>query len=192
VAWVTADGSPRIIPTIHVRVGDVVYIHGSEASRTLRGLRTGVECCIETTILDGLVLARSTPMHSMNYRSVVLFGVVREVTDQREKDMAQKALVEHVVPGRVAEVRAPSAKELKETAILAIALDEASAKVRTGDPKDPDEDLDLPVWAGVLPLRTVTGDPIPSADLRVEADVPEYVRGYARPTRDGDGAGASA
>jgi hypothetical protein len=192
VAWVTADGSPRIIPTIHVRVGDVVYIHGSEASRTLRGLRTGVECCIETTILDGLVLARSTPMHSMNYRSVVLFGVVREVTDPREKDMAQKALVEHVVPGRVAEVRAPSAKELKETAILAIALDEASAKVRTGDPKDPDEDLDLPVWAGVLPLRTVTGDPIPSADLRVEADVPEYVRGYARPTRDGDGAGASA
>jgi nitroimidazol reductase NimA-like FMN-containing flavoprotein (pyridoxamine 5'-phosphate oxidase superfamily) len=191
VAWVSADGSPRIIPTIHVRVGDVVYIHGSEASRTLRGLRTGVECCIEATILDGLVLARSTPMHSMNYRSVVVFGVAREVTDPDEKDLAQQALVEHVIPGRVAEVRAPSPKELKETAILAITLDEASAKVRTGDPKDPDEDLDLPVWAGVLPLRTVTGDPVPSADLRVAADVPAYVRDYTRPSRRDDSSGTS-
>ncbi|MGZ8635520.1 MAG: pyridoxamine 5'-phosphate oxidase family protein [Actinomycetota bacterium] len=183
VAWVMPDGGPRVIPTIHVRVGDVVYIHGSEASRTLRGLRTGVKCCLETTLVDAIVLARSTPLHSLNYRSVVVYGVAREVTDPAEKDLAQRALVEHVVPGRTADVRMPSEKELKETAILAIGLDEASAKIRTGDPKDPPEDLDAPTWAGVLPLRTVTGDPVPSADLRVDVAPPGYVTGYTRPTR---------
>jgi nitroimidazol reductase NimA-like FMN-containing flavoprotein (pyridoxamine 5'-phosphate oxidase superfamily) len=172
-----------VIPTIHVRVGDLVYIHGSEASRTLRGLRTGIECCIEATLVDGIVLARSTPMHSLNYRSVVLYGVAREVTDPEEKDLAQRALVEHVIPGRTAEVRMPTDEELNETAILAIALDEASAKVRTGDPKDPDADLDLPVWAGVLPLRLVPGDPVPAADLRPGIEPPAYVTGYARPPR---------
>jgi nitroimidazol reductase NimA-like FMN-containing flavoprotein (pyridoxamine 5'-phosphate oxidase superfamily) len=183
VAWVAPDGAPRIIPTIHVRDGDLLYIHGSEASRTLRGLRTGIECCVEVTLLDGLVLARSTPMHSMNYRSVVVFGTAREVTDHVEKDRAQRALVEHVIPGRTAEVRMPNAKELKETTILALPLDEASAKVRTGDPKDPEEDLDLPVWAGVLPLRIVAGEPEPSADLRGDVAPPAYVTGYARPGR---------
>lgn len=183
VAWVTPDGAPRIIPTIHARDGDVLYIHGSEASRTLRGLRTGIECCIETTLVDGLVLARSTPMHSMNYRSVVVYGVAREVTDPVEKDHAQLLLVERIIPGRTAEVRMPNEKELKETTILAIPLDEASAKVRTGDPKDPEEDLDLPVWAGVLPLRLVAGEPVPSADLRSNRDAPAYVTGYSRPRR---------
>jgi hypothetical protein len=105
------------------------------------------------------------------------------VTDPAEKDLAQRALVEHVVPGRTADVRMPSEQELKETAILAIGLDEASAKIRTGDPKDPHEDLDAPTWAGVLPLRTVAGDPIPSADLRVDVAPPAYVTGYARPGR---------
>jgi nitroimidazol reductase NimA-like FMN-containing flavoprotein (pyridoxamine 5'-phosphate oxidase superfamily) len=183
VAWVAADGAPRIIPTIHVRDGDVLYIHGSEASRTLRGLRTGIECCVEVTLLDGLVLARSTPMHSLNYRSVIVFGVAREVTDPEEKDRAQLALVEHVIPGRTAEVRMPTEKELRETSILALSLDEASAKVRTGDPKDPEEDLDLPVWAGVLPLRMVAGDPVASADLRGDLTPPDYVLGYSRPPR---------
>jgi nitroimidazol reductase NimA-like FMN-containing flavoprotein (pyridoxamine 5'-phosphate oxidase superfamily) len=183
VAWVAADGSPRIIPTIHVRDGDVLYIHGSEASRTLRGLRTGIECCVEVTLIDGLVLARSTPMHSLNYRSVVVFGVAREVTDPVEMDRAQRALVEHVIPGRTADVRMPTEKELKETSILALTLDEASAKVRTGDPKDPKEDLELPVWAGVLPLRIVAGEPIASADLRGDASPPAYVLGYSRPPR---------
>jgi nitroimidazol reductase NimA-like FMN-containing flavoprotein (pyridoxamine 5'-phosphate oxidase superfamily) len=183
VAWVGPDGAPRIIPTIHVRDGDLLYIHGSEASRTLRGLRTGIECCIETTLIDGLVLARSTPMHSLNYRSVVVFGIAREVTDPQEKDRAQRALVEHVIPGRTAEVRMPNEKELKETTILALTLDEASAKVRTGDPKDPEEDLDLPVWAGVLPLRMVAGEPEPAADLRGRHDPPTYVTSYARPAR---------
>jgi nitroimidazol reductase NimA-like FMN-containing flavoprotein (pyridoxamine 5'-phosphate oxidase superfamily) len=182
VAWVTPDGTPRVIPTIHVRVGDTLFIHGSEASRTLRELRTDIECCIETTLIDGIVLARSTPMHSLNYRSVVLYGVAREVTDPTEKDMAQRALVEHVVPGRTAEVRMPNAKELKETTILAIPLDEASAKVRTGDPKDPADDLGLPVWAGVLPLRLVPGEPRAAGDLAPGIDPPEYVTGYARPS----------
>ena len=182
VAWVTHEGSPRVIPTIHVRVGDVLYLHGSEASRTLRGLRTGGECCVEVTLLDGLVLARSTPMHSLNYRSVVVYGVAREITDPDEKDRAQRALVEHVMPGRVAEVRVPSDKELKETAIHAISLDEGSAKVRTGGPKDPDEDLDLPIWAGVLPLLASAGAPIPSDDLREGIAVSPSVAGYRPPS----------
>ena len=182
VAWAAADGAPRVIPTIHVRVGDTLYIHGSEASRTLRALRTGLPCCVETTLIDGIVLARSTPLHSLNYRSVVLYGVAREVTDPDEMDLAQRALVEHIVPGRTAEVRMPSDKELKETSILAISLDEASAKIRTGDPKDPDEDLDAPVWAGVLPLRLVPGEPEPAADLRPGISPPSYITGYARPT----------
>jgi nitroimidazol reductase NimA-like FMN-containing flavoprotein (pyridoxamine 5'-phosphate oxidase superfamily) len=181
VAWVTPDGTPRVIPTIHVRIADTLFIHGSEASRTLRGLRTGVECCVETTLVDGIVLARSTPMHSLNYRSVVLYGVAREVTDPLEKDRAQRALVEHVVPGRTAEVRMPNERELKETTILAIPLDEASAKVRTGDPKDPDEDLGLPVWAGVLPLRVVPGEPRAAENLRSGIPVPGYVTGYPKP-----------
>lgn len=183
VAWVTPEGTPRVIPTIHVRVGDVLYIHGSEASRTLRGLRTGIECCIEATLVDGIVLARSTPMHSLNYRSVIVYGVAREVVDPDEKDLAQRELVEHVVPGRVADVRMPTERELKETTILAIALDEASAKIRTGGPKDPDEDLDSPAWAGVLPLRTVPGEPEPSPDLRGDVRPPGYVTGYLRPAR---------
>lgn len=181
VAWVTPEGRPRVIPTIHVRVDDTLYIHGSEASRTLRGLRTGIECCVEATLLDGIVLARSTPMHSLNYRSVVVYGVAREVADPDEKDTAQRALVEHVVPGRSSEARAPNTKELAETAILALPLAEASAKVRTGDPLDPEEDLDLPVWAGVLPLRLVPGKPRAAANLRPGLDPPGYVSGYTRP-----------
>ncbi len=183
LAWVGPDGGPRVIPTIHVRVGDLVYVHGSEASRTLRALRTGIECCLEATVIDGIVLARSTPLHSLNYRSVVVYGVAREVTDPDEMDLAQRALVEHVVPGRTAEVRMPNDKELKETSILAITLDEASAKVRTGDPKDPEEDLDAPVWAGVLPLRLATGDPEPAATLRPGIAPPAYLTGYLRSRR---------
>ena len=105
LAWVTPDGEPRVIPTIHVRVGDTLYVHGSQASRTLRAMRAGAQVCIETTIVDGLVLARSTPKHSMNYRSVVVFGAPREVTDRDEMDVAQRALTEHVVPGRTADAR---------------------------------------------------------------------------------------
>ena len=140
-----------MIPTIHVREGDTLYVHGSAASHTLRSLRDGRRVCIEATLIDGLVLARSTPNHSMNFRSVIVYGTPREVTDPDERDTAQRALVEHVVPGRTADVRMPSGPELKETAIFAVTLDEASAKIRTGPPVDPSDDLASPAWAGVCP-----------------------------------------
>jgi nitroimidazol reductase NimA-like FMN-containing flavoprotein (pyridoxamine 5'-phosphate oxidase superfamily) len=185
VAWVASDGMPRVIPTIHVRIGDTLYVHGSEASRTLRAVRGGASVCVEATLIDGLVLARSTPLHSMNYRSVVVFASAREVTDAGERDLAQRALVEHVVPGRADEVRAPNAKELKETLILALPLTEASAKVRTGPPIDPPEDLDLPVWAGTLPLGIAHGEPEAAPDLTEGVPVPGYVTGYRRPGAGG-------
>jgi nitroimidazol reductase NimA-like FMN-containing flavoprotein (pyridoxamine 5'-phosphate oxidase superfamily) len=185
LAWVARDGAPRVIPTIHVRVGDTLYVHGSGASRTLRAVRDGAPVCVEATLIDGLVLARSTPLHSMNYRSVVVFGSAREVADEAERDLAQRALVEHVVPGRTAEVRPPNAKELKETLILALPLTEASAKVRTGPPIDPAEDLDLPVWAGTLPLRIAHGEPEAAPDLAEGIPVPGYVTGYRRPGTGG-------
>jgi nitroimidazol reductase NimA-like FMN-containing flavoprotein (pyridoxamine 5'-phosphate oxidase superfamily) len=182
LAWVTQEGMPRVIPTIHVRDGGTLYVHGSQASRTLRGLRDGSPVCIEATLIDGLVLARSTPLHSMNFRSVVAYGVPREVTDPQEMDRAQRALVEHVVPGRTSDVRMPSDKELKETAIFAITLDEASAKVRTGPPTDPDDDIrNSDAWAGVLPVGMVTRDPEPSPDLRPGIEVPANVAEYQRP-----------
>jgi uncharacterized protein len=180
LAWVTAEGEPRVIPTIHVRVGDTLYVHGSQASRTLRALRAGAPVCIETTIVDGLVLARSTPKHSMNYRSVVVFGTPREVTDREEMQVAQRALTEHVVPGRTADARSPNDMEYKETAIFALALDEASAKIRSGPPLDPDDDLALDVWAGVIPIHLAVGDPEPAPDLRPGIDPPPYVTDYRR------------
>lgn len=187
LAWVTDDGTPRVIPTIHVRVEDRLYVHGSAASRTLRSIRDGRSVCLEVTLIDGLVLARSTPLHSMNFRSVVVYGTPREVTDPTERDCAQLALVEHIVPGRTAEVRMPSDQELKETAIFAIGLEEASAKVRTGPPMDPEEDLTSPVWAGILPVHSAYGHPLPSPDLTPGIGPPPYVTGYRRP-----GAGATS
>jgi nitroimidazol reductase NimA-like FMN-containing flavoprotein (pyridoxamine 5'-phosphate oxidase superfamily) len=180
LAWVTDEGYPRVIPTIHARVGDTLYVHGSTASRTLRGVKQGREVCLEITLLDGLVLARSAFHHSMNYRSVIVYGHPREVVDPREKDMAQRALVDHVAHGRAAEARMPNQHELDQTTIVAIPLEEVSAKVRTGPPKDDEEDLDLPVWAGVLPLRLVPGEPDPSPDLRGDPTVPAYVSDYRR------------
>jgi hypothetical protein len=133
------------------------------------------------TLLDGLVLARSAFNHSMNYRSVVVFGTAREVTDPDEKWNAQRALVDHVVPGRSAEARMPDQRELDQTTIMAILLDEVSAKIRTGPPKDDEGDLELGVWAGVLPLTQVPGAPIPSPDLTVGIEVPDYAIDYRRP-----------
>ena len=181
LAWVTPEGEPRMIPTIHVRVDDTLYVHGSQASHTLRALRAGAPVCIETTIVDGLVLARSTPKHSMNYRSVVVFGSPREVIDREEMHVAQRALTDHVVPGRTADARPPNDKEYKETAIFALRLDEASAKVRTGPPLDPVEDLALDVWAGVIPLGTVAGEPEPAPDLTPGIAPPAYATHYRRP-----------
>jgi nitroimidazol reductase NimA-like FMN-containing flavoprotein (pyridoxamine 5'-phosphate oxidase superfamily) len=172
------DGAPVVIPTIHWRDGDTLYFHGSAASRMLRSLKNGVDACVTVTLLDGLVLARSAFHHSMNYRSVVVFGKAREVADEDEKVRALEALVEHVVRGRSQDIRQPNDKELRQTLVLAMPLDEASAKIRTGGPVDDDEDYALPMWAGVLPLRLTPGDPI--ADTGVTAEVPEYVKTYVR------------
>jgi nitroimidazol reductase NimA-like FMN-containing flavoprotein (pyridoxamine 5'-phosphate oxidase superfamily) len=154
------DGAPVVIPTIHWREGDELYFHGSAASRMLRSLRGGVDACVTVTLLDGLVLARSAFHHSMNYRSVVVFGKAREVSDREEKLRALERLVEHIVPGRSAIVRPPNEGELRQTLVLALPLTEASAKVRTGGPIDDEEDYALPVWAGVVPMRLVKGDPV--------------------------------
>lgn len=174
------DGEPRVIPTIHARVCDTLYVHGSNASRTLRSTKSGAPVAAEVTLLDGLVLARSAFHHSMNYRSVVVYGRAREVTDPTEKFEAQRALVEHVVRGRAADARLPNQRELDQTTILAIPLDEASAKVRTGPPKDEEEDLALPVWAAVLPLTTVPGAPEPDPLMPNGIATPDYVSRYRR------------
>ena len=174
------DGQPRVIPTIHARVGDTLYIHGSNASRTLRAARSGTEICVEVTLIDGLVLARSAFHHSMNYRSVVVYGSARPVTDAEEKFAAQKALVDHVIHGRSDDARMPNERELNQTTILAIGLDEASAKVRTGPPKDEPEDYGLDVWAGVVPLHLEPGAPDPDPQLPAGIDPPPYATDYRR------------
>jgi len=156
-AGFVVDGQPFVIPTIHARSGDVLYLHGSPGSRMLRTLRDGVDVCVTVTLLDGIVLARSVYNHSMNYRSVVVLGRAREVVDADEKLAALETIVEHMVPGRWSDARRPTPGELDGTTVLALALDEASAKVRTGPPSDFDDDLDLPVWAGVIPLRLLAG-----------------------------------
>lgn len=174
------DGHPRVIPTIHARVGDTLYIHGSNASRTLLAARSGAEVCVEVTLIDGLVLARSAFHHSINYRSVVMYGTARLVTDADEKFAAQKALVDHVVHGRSDEARMPNERELNQTTILAIGLDEASAKVRTAPPKDEPEDHGLTVWAGVVPVHLEPGTPDPDPELPPGIDPPSYAAHYRR------------
>jgi hypothetical protein len=170
---VDPEGRPFVVPTIHARVGDVLYVHGSPASRALRTAAGGtVEVCVTVTLLDGLVLARSAFHHSMNYRSVVVYGTAAKVEDPAEKVAALEAVVEHVLAGRSAGCRTPDEREVKGTLVLRVPLDEASAKVRTGGPKDDDDDLDLPVWAGHVPLRLVAGDPI--ADDGVTYPWPAY------------------
>jgi nitroimidazol reductase NimA-like FMN-containing flavoprotein (pyridoxamine 5'-phosphate oxidase superfamily) len=170
------EGQPFVIPTIHARDGDTLYLHGSPGSRMLRGLTQEIDLCVTATLLDGLVLARSVYHHSMNYRSVVVLGRGREVADRDEKLHAMQCVVEHVVRGRWEDARQPSPGELDGTTILAVALDEASAKVRDGGPKDDKRDLDLDVWAGVIPLTLEPQAPIPDNDLAV----PVYARRYTR------------
>jgi len=178
---VIADGNPVVLPTIHARVGDVLYVHGAPASRMLRLGRDGDEICVTVTLIDGLVVARSAFHHSMNYRSVVVLGRPREVTGD-EKVAALDAIVEHVIPGRSAHTRAPDPGEVTGTLVLALPLDEASAKVRTGPPVDDEADHDLDHWAGVLPLRVVAGDPEPDPRLRPGIAVPAHVSEWARPS----------
>ncbi len=174
------DAQPFVIPTAYGRVGSNLYIHGSPASRMLRTLKESVEVCVTVTLLDGLVLARSAFHHSMNYRSVMIFGKATVVEEATEKLEALKAFTEHVVPGRWSEVRPPTAQELAVTLVLSLPLSEASAKVRTGSPKDDEADYALPIWSGELPLRLTPLAPIPDPQLSSEVELPAYVQQYTR------------
>jgi nitroimidazol reductase NimA-like FMN-containing flavoprotein (pyridoxamine 5'-phosphate oxidase superfamily) len=158
------DGGPAVLPTTHARIGDTLYLHGAAANHMLRSLRDGTEACVTITLIDGLVLARSAFHHSVNYRSVVVFGPARAVEEKAEKLAALEALVERVSEGRWSEVRPPTDAELRQTLVIAVPLTEASAKVRTGPPIDDAEDYALPVWAGVVPVETRRLTPV--ADLR--------------------------
>jgi nitroimidazol reductase NimA-like FMN-containing flavoprotein (pyridoxamine 5'-phosphate oxidase superfamily) len=169
------DGRPAVIPTLLARVGDEIYLHGSSASRALRVLGAGGHACLEVTLVDGIVLARSAVHHSMNYRSAVVYGTLRAVGDLEERNRALEAFTEKLIPGRWEHVRRPSRKELKATAVLAMPIVEGSAKVHTGPPNDEDEDYALDTWAGVVPIRTVAGAPEPDPLLRDGIDVPEHV-----------------
>jgi uncharacterized protein len=161
-----AEGQPYVIPTLHARVGEQVYFHGSAASRTIRALAAGAPVCLTVTLLDGLVLARSAVHHSVNYRSVVVLGAARAIEDLSERMAAIEAFTERLIPGRWQEARPPTIKELKAISVLALSLEEASAKVRTGPPLDDEEDYALDVWAGIVPLRTDAGAPIGDPRLR--------------------------
>jgi nitroimidazol reductase NimA-like FMN-containing flavoprotein (pyridoxamine 5'-phosphate oxidase superfamily) len=156
-----AEGHPVVIPTGYARRGDEIYVHGSSASRMLRALGDGIDICLAVTLVDGLVLARSAFHHSMNYRSVVVFGKARLVTDDREKIEALRCFTDHIVPGRWADLRPVTDQELRATSVLALPIREASAKIRTGPPLDDEEDHGWPVWAGVVPLYTRPGEPVP-------------------------------
>ncbi len=174
------EGQPFVIPTGYARLDDTLYIHGSQASRMLRTLADGVDVCVTVTLIDGLVLARSAFHHSMNYRSVVVFGRATVVEEKDEKRAALFTFSEHVVRGRWDDVREPTEQELKATTVLSLPLLEASAKVRTGPPLDDEEDYSLPVWAGVIPLRLVAGEPTNDPRLPEGIEVPEYARKYSR------------
>jgi len=177
------DGQPFVIPTSYGRHEDVLYIHGSAASRMLRNVSGGIPMCVTVTLLDGLVLARSIFNHSMNYRSVVVLGTGRAIEDREEKLAALRLLSEHIVPGRWQQARQPNEKELKATTIIRVPIREFSAKVREGPVIDDEEDYAFPVWAGVLPLKVMPGDPVRDSRVVEGIDVPDYVKNYSLRTR---------
>jgi nitroimidazol reductase NimA-like FMN-containing flavoprotein (pyridoxamine 5'-phosphate oxidase superfamily) len=172
------DGQPYVIPTSYGRDGDVLYIHGSAASRMLRNLDRAIPVCVTVTLLDGLVLARSVFNHSMNYRSVIILGTATLISNPEEKLAALLALSQHILPGRWDDSRQPNEKELKATSVLRIPIEEFSAKVRVGPPIDDEPDYTFPTWAGVIPLDTTVGTPI--RDERCQRELPKYLRDYSR------------
>jgi nitroimidazol reductase NimA-like FMN-containing flavoprotein (pyridoxamine 5'-phosphate oxidase superfamily) len=174
------NGQPYVIPTNYGRSGDILYLHGSAASRMLRTLSEGVPVSVTVTHVDGLVLARSAFHHSVNYRSVVILGKAQLVEDPAEKMEALRIFTEHVMKGRWNDVRIPTEQELKATTVLSLPLEEVSAKVRTGGPIDDEPDYALPVWAGVLPLETVAKTPLPDAQRKNDPPIPEYLKNYKR------------
>lgn len=166
------DGRPWVMPTTYARIDDRLYVHGAPANFALKTLSSGIEACVTVTLLDGLVLARSAFHHSMNYRSVMLFGRAERVDDEQEQFNSMVAIVEHLVPGRSTDTRLPTPEELRKTLIVRLPLDECSAKVRTGGPIDDADDMDLGFWAGVLPLTITPAVPVPD----VNEPVPDYLR----------------
>ena len=180
VGFVDEGGYPVVIPTIHARDGDTLYLHGSPASHMLRTLAKGAEVCVTVTLLDALVLARSVFHHSMNYRSVMVFGTPRMVEGD-EKATALQAVTNHAVPGRWDDARQPNESEFKATTVIAVSLDEASAKVRKGPVGDEEEDYALPIWAGLIPVAPVFGEPLPDERLHPGLETPSYAKDYRRP-----------
>ncbi len=176
----TVDGQTFVIPTGYARIGDNLLIHGSSASRMMRNLANGIDVCVSVTLIDGLVLARSAFHHSMNYRSVVIFGEAKLVEDEDEKFKALHAFTEHIVPDRWNEIRLPNSLELKATTVLRLPIEEASAKIRTGNPVDDAEDYDLEVWAGVIPLKIAASKPENDSQLKYEIAPPDYALNYRR------------
>jgi uncharacterized protein len=176
----SVDGQPYVIPTSYGRKDANLYIHGSAASRMLRNLQGGVSACVTVTLLDGLVLARSVFNHSMNYRSVVILGKATLVGDPEEKLEALRVIAEHIIPGRWADARQPNERELKQTSVLCLPIEEFSAKVRTGPPIDDEEDYSFPTWAGVVPLEMKADEPINDTNLEPLRPVPPYAREYRR------------
>jgi uncharacterized protein len=175
-----SDGQPMVIPTMYVRDGDRVVVHGSAASRMTRTVGTGVPVCLTVTLLDGVVFARTANNHSMNYRSAVLLGTAEPITEPVAKMEAMRALVERIAPGRWDRIREPDDKEMRSTTILSLPIDEASAKVRTGPPLDDGDDLQLPVWAGVVPLRLAASAPVDDPALTTGAAPADDVEGFVR------------
>ncbi len=176
-----AEGAPVVIPTGYGRNGEQLYVHGAAANRMLKTLSGGLEVSLAVTLVDGLVLARSAFHHSMNYRSVVLFGTARPILESAEKSAALRCISDHVTPGRWDEVRPPSEKELRATSVLALPLEEVSAKVRTGGPIDDEEDYELPIWAGVLPLTLSPQTPVADSRLAEGIAVSPSVLNWKRP-----------
>lgn len=176
----TIDDKLFVIPTSYARSGDSILIHGSSASRMMRAMADKIEVCVTVTLIDGLVLARSAFHHSMNYRSIVIFGKAKIIQDEQEKFEALRLFTEHIIPNRWTEIRPPSELELKATTVLSLPITEASAKIRTGNPVDDEEDYDLNVWAGVLPLNLSVGKPADDGKIKDGVEVPSYIENYSR------------
>ena len=174
------DKQPYVIPINFARVGDTIFLHGAIASRLLKHIAAGHAVCVEVTLVDGLVLARSVFNHSINYRSVILFGSGRLVEEDQAKLAALEAIAEHLIPGRWREARLPNAKELKATSVVEIKIDEGSAKVRSGPPGDDEADYALPVWAGVLPLQEIALSAVPDERMAQDIVAPAYITNYSR------------
>lgn len=177
------DEQPFVIPTLYARREDNLIIHGSAASRMMKNLATEIDVCVTVTLIDGLVLARSAFHHSINYRSIVAFGKAKIISDEQEKFDALHLFTEKIVPERWSEIRPPNATELKATTVLSLPLNEASAKIRAGNPVDDEDDYEMNVWAGVLPLRMEKGEPVADDRLKSGVKIPRYISDYQRPKK---------